>query len=70
MLEADVEIVRDVDAVAEIGLRVVARYGGPGAGPEDVPEEDRKRVNSQAAKRVGLRFHITRAVTWDHRKLS
>jgi PPOX class probable F420-dependent enzyme len=66
MLEADVEIIRDVDTVAGIGLRVVGRYGGPGP----LPEVDRQRALAQAAKRVGLRFHITRAVTWDHRKLT
>jgi PPOX class probable F420-dependent enzyme len=69
MLEADVEIIRDVDAVAEIGLRVVALYGGPDAGPADVLAAARDRVLAQAPKRVGLRFLVTRAVTWDHRKL-
>lgn len=70
MLEADVEIVREAAAVAEIGFRVVARYHGPQAGPEDLAVGDRERVLAQAPKRVGLRFHVTRAVTWDHRKLS
>lgn len=70
MLEADVEIIRDAAAVAEIGFRVVARYGGPQARPEDLAVADRERVLAQAPKRVGLLFHVTRAVTWDHRKLS
>ena len=70
MLEADVELVREVEEVADIGLRVVARYRGPLAGPGDVPEAARQRVFDQAPKRVGLRFRVTRAVTWDHRKLS
>jgi hypothetical protein len=26
-------------------------------------------VEKQAPKRIGLRFHPTRTVTWDHRKL-
>ncbi|HEY8735803.1 MAG TPA: pyridoxamine 5'-phosphate oxidase family protein [Candidatus Dormibacteraeota bacterium] len=70
MLEADAEIIRDLIAVADIGLRVVAGYGGSGARPEEVSVADRERILAQAPKRVGLRFHVTRAVTWDHRKLS
>jgi len=48
----------------------VAGYGGSGARPEEVSVADRERILAQAPKRVGLRFHVTRAVTWDHRKLS
>lgn len=69
MLEADVEIIREAVAVAQIGLRVVARYA-PGIDPEDLPAAARERVLAQAPKRVGLRFLVTRTVTWDHRKLS
>ncbi|MDQ6880253.1 MAG: pyridoxamine 5'-phosphate oxidase family protein [Candidatus Dormibacteraeota bacterium] len=70
MLEADVEIVRETDEVAEMGLLVVARYGGPDSATTDLPDEARARVLAQAPKRVGLRFTVTRAVTWDHRKLN
>ena len=70
MLEAEVELIRETSAVADIGLRVVARYEGPLVGPADVPEAGRQVVLKQAPKRVGLRFHVTRAITWDHRKLS
>ena len=38
MLEASVELVREAGEVAEIGLRVVARYGGLGSAPADLPE--------------------------------
>jgi PPOX class probable F420-dependent enzyme len=69
MLEAEVEIVRETGQVADIGLRVVARSGGPSFPTSDVPEDARARVLAQAPKRVGLRFTVTRAVTWDHRKL-
>ena len=68
MLECDVEIVRDVQAVTAIGLALAARYadaGGP-TGPTGYTEA---AVAKQAPKRVGLRFHPTRIVTWDHRKL-
>ena len=70
-LEYDITaVLRKVEEVAGIGLRVVARYAGPLAGPSDVHEAARQRVFDQAPKRVGLRFRVTRAVTWDHRKLS
>ncbi|MDQ6900223.1 MAG: TIGR03618 family F420-dependent PPOX class oxidoreductase [Candidatus Dormibacteraeota bacterium] len=70
MLEATVEIVQGSAEVAEIGLRVVARYGGHESATADLPDDARARVLAQAPKRVGLRFTVTRAVTWDHRKLN
>jgi PPOX class probable F420-dependent enzyme len=69
MLECDVELVRDLAAITRIGMALGVRYadaGGP-AGPSAVREA---AVAKQAPKRVGLRFHPTRIVTWDHRKLS
>jgi PPOX class probable F420-dependent enzyme len=61
MFEADVEVERDPDKVAEYGTALFARYA-PGA---DVHE----MIEKQAQKRIGLRFVPTRTVTWDHRKL-
>ena len=68
MLECDVEIVRDLDRVTAAGAAIAIKYLGlPNATP-DTPEV-RAYVSSQAAKRVVLRFHPTRIVSWDHRKL-
>jgi PPOX class probable F420-dependent enzyme len=64
MMECDVELVRDTDRVAEIGLALFERYTGGELGPA-VDE----MVRAQAPKRVGLHFVPTRTVTWDHRKL-
>lgn len=64
MLECEVELVRDLDAVTEIGLLILGRYGGAQATP-DVEALVRK----QAGKRVGLRFAERHRATWDHRKL-
>jgi PPOX class probable F420-dependent enzyme len=61
MFEADVEVERDPDKVAEYGLALFDRYT-PGV---DV----REMIEKQAQKRIGLRFVPTRIVTWDHRKL-
>lgn len=68
MLECDVELVRDVEAVTAIGAALAARYEmvpGFDAGSPEV----RAHVARQAPKRVGLRFRPTRIVSWDHRKL-
>ncbi|MTD45795.1 pyridoxamine 5'-phosphate oxidase [Conexibacter sp. W3-3-2] len=66
MLETDVELVRDVDAVTQLGLEITARYGGDLAASSD---EARQLIAAQAAKRVAMRFVETRRATWDHRKL-
>ncbi|MDQ6899094.1 MAG: pyridoxamine 5'-phosphate oxidase family protein [Candidatus Dormibacteraeota bacterium] len=70
MLEADVEIVRDPEVVAQMGWQVVTKSGGGSSGAPDLEGETRARVLAQAPKRVGLRFTVTRALSWDHRKLS
>lgn len=64
MFECDVELVQDLPAITRIGTAVMTRYT-PGATPDAVAAV----VAKQAPKRVGMRFHPTRIVTWDHRKL-
>ncbi len=65
MMECDVEVERDPEAVVPYGMALFERYG-PGG---ELAPEVREMVLSQAQKRVGLRFVPTRVVTWDHRKL-
>jgi PPOX class probable F420-dependent enzyme len=67
MFECDVEIVRDREAVLDIGVALAHRYGHVPAGAP--PELVRAGALKRGSKRVGLRFHPTRTVTWDHRKL-
>ncbi len=68
MLECDVEIIRELEAVTAIGGALAAKYvRASAAGPD--PEAVRAGMLQQAPKRVGLRFRPTRIVTWDHRKL-
>ena len=62
-IECDAELVRDPDAVLDIGVALAVRYG-TAAGPEL-----RASLAPQAAKRVGIRFSPTRVSSWDHRKL-
>jgi PPOX class probable F420-dependent enzyme len=64
MLECDVDVERDPERVAEYGLALFRRYAGEELGPEL-----REMVAKQAPKRVGLAFHPTRVVSWDHAKL-
>jgi PPOX class probable F420-dependent enzyme len=64
MFKAECELVRDIDAVAEIGAEIAARYGGAA-----LTDEVRAAMRKQAAKRVGLRFVVRSTATWDHRKL-
>jgi PPOX class probable F420-dependent enzyme len=63
MLECDVSLERDPDAVESYGLSLFGRYAG------DLGREVREMVAQQAQKRVGLRFVPSRVVSWDHRKL-
>jgi hypothetical protein len=63
MFECDVEIERDPAAIEELGLELFARYAG------ELTDDIRAMVATQAQKRVGLTFHPTRTVSWDHRKL-
>ncbi|MEU1548396.1 pyridoxamine 5'-phosphate oxidase family protein [Nocardia sp. NPDC005745] len=67
-MECDVELVDDADIVAGIGLAVTARYSAE-LTADSVGDDLTQFVRKQAAKRVGLRFHPTRIVSWDHRKL-
>jgi PPOX class probable F420-dependent enzyme len=63
MFKAECELVRDVDAVAEVGAEIVTRFGGA------LPDEARAAMRKQAAKRVGLHFAVRETASWDHRKL-
>jgi PPOX class probable F420-dependent enzyme len=62
-LECDAELVRDPEAVLDIGVALAVRHGAA-PGPEL-----RGSLARQAAKRVGIRFTPTRVSSWDHRKL-
>jgi PPOX class probable F420-dependent enzyme len=64
MIEARVELHRELEVVSTLGAELLARYGG-GA----VTSEIEAAVASQAAKRVALRFVPERTTSWDHRKL-
>jgi PPOX class probable F420-dependent enzyme len=64
MIEARVELHRELEVVSKLGAELLARYGGG-----TVTSEIEAAVASQAAKRVALRFVPERTTSWDHRKL-
>jgi nitroimidazol reductase NimA-like FMN-containing flavoprotein (pyridoxamine 5'-phosphate oxidase superfamily) len=71
MLECEVVIHRELDAVARLGAEIMLRNATP-RGEEPLPElppEGRAMIAAQAAKRVGLEFIERRRASWDHRKL-
>ncbi|HXB63517.1 MAG TPA: pyridoxamine 5'-phosphate oxidase family protein [Solirubrobacteraceae bacterium] len=71
MLECEVTIHRELDAVKALGHEIFARYASPrGQAPaSELPAELGAVVDAQATKRVALQFVERRRATWDHRKL-
>ena len=58
------EIVEDPDKLWEVGVSVFERYNGP------YSEDLKPFVEAMLHKRVAIKLHVERTVTWDHRKLS
>jgi PPOX class probable F420-dependent enzyme len=65
MLECEVALHRETDAVAELGLEIFTRYTGP-----ELADDVRAMIRRQAPKRVALQFVERARATWDHRKLA
>jgi PPOX class probable F420-dependent enzyme len=65
-IEAEAELVRDTERVAEFGKELAVRYT---EGIESVEGDAAEALVAQAAKRVAIRFEPRRTATWDHRKL-
>jgi PPOX class probable F420-dependent enzyme len=65
-IEAEAEIHRDFDQVFALAQELTVRYT---EGLESVEGEGRSVLESQARKRVAVRFLPTRISSWDHSKL-
>jgi PPOX class probable F420-dependent enzyme len=65
-IEAEAELIRDPDRVAEFGKQLAIRYT---EGIESIEGDAAAALEAQAAKRVAIRFRAIRTATWDHRKL-
>ena len=58
------ELVEDPEELWAIGVSVHERYVGP------YTEDRRAALEASLYKRVGIRLHADRVVSWDHRKLA
>lgn len=68
-IEAQAEIVRETDRVLEFGKELTVRYAGGLAPGTELDEGAIAMLESQAPKRVAIRFDPVRTASWDHRKL-
>jgi general stress protein 26 len=66
MVEAEAELHRDVETIAEFAEQLTVRYA---KGIESVQGDAREALKAQAAKRVAIQFRAVQVATWDHRKL-
>lgn len=64
-MECDVEMLTDTEEVAAIGW-ALTKLMVPN---EEVATAANQFVRAQAPKRVGLAFHPSRVISWDHTKL-
>jgi general stress protein 26 len=69
MFKCDVDVVRETEQVAELGLEIYSRYTGVEA-PAQLDDSVRDMVMAQAGKRVALHFVERERASWDHRKLA
>jgi PPOX class probable F420-dependent enzyme len=65
-IEAEAELIRDLEPVRDFGIELAARYAG---GIESLGPDAAAALAEQAKKRVAIHFHPLRVATWDHRKL-
>ena len=65
-IEAEAEIIRDLDRVVDYAKEMTVRYS---EGIESVEGDAAAELRAQAPKRVAIRFHPTRVASWDHSKL-
>ena len=65
-IEAEAELVRDLDTVYEFGVELAIRYA---EGIDSIEGDAAAGLRAQAPKRVAIHFHPVKLATWDHRKL-
>jgi PPOX class probable F420-dependent enzyme len=65
-IEAEAELIRDVDRVVGFAKELTVRYS---EGIESVKGDAAAGLRAQAPKRVSIHFHPKRIASWDHGKL-
>lgn len=68
-LDCHVDVVQGADDVFPIGLALFEKYLAQPGMTDEAREMALAGIRKQSAKRVGMRFHVDRSRTWDHRKL-
>lgn len=68
-LDCHVDVVQGADDVFPIGLALFEKYLAQPDMTDEAREMALAGIRKQSAKRVGMRFHVDRSRTWDHRKL-
>ena len=65
-IEAEAELIRDTDRVLDFAKELTLRYAD---GIDELGDDAAEALQSQAPKRVAIRFEPVRTASWDHRKL-
>ena len=65
-LECAAELIREAERVSEFGKDLTVRYSDC---IDSIEGDTAAALETQAAKRVAIRFRAVRAASWDHRKL-
>lgn len=66
-LTGRIEIVDDREHLVEMAVVIAHKYEGIDTA---VMRDNLEPVRARMAKRVGIRFHIDRVASWDHRKMA
>ena len=66
MIEAEAELIRDVDRIVEFAKELTLRYS---EGIDAVEGDAAAALEAQAPKRVAIHFKPVRVASWDHSKL-
>ncbi len=66
MIEAEAELIRDVERVVDFAKELTVRYS---EGIDSVEGDAAAALEAQAPKRVAIRFRAKRVASWDHAKL-
>jgi PPOX class probable F420-dependent enzyme len=65
-IEAEAEIIRDLDRIVDYAKEMTIRYS---EGIASVEGDAEASLRAQAPKRVAIQFHPKRVASWDHGKL-
>jgi len=65
-LSGRIELVEDKDHLVAMAIEIAGKYEG--VHPQ-YTQSDLDLIRARMEKRIGLRFHVERIASWDHRKM-